>query len=251
MQLSVSLHSRPEILSSGSVSSVWFRCQLNKTFLVFLPDARQLISTVLRTAVQPLCRTKNPLLRRPHTLKTPGITQGPSFEQRIPHQTQDYGKSVLEPAALDRSEGFQAFKLWQRWTKVILKVRQRENQSSKSQLKHLVYIDPPIPPPCRVQNTQRWCESWVGRKSESAFWRRAGRGHKRPFMSTEQPQPRHRCFALTTLQPADSRRKQEWNERDVRLSHVTATCANIRPSNTLQMTTADYEAVSLKWYMEC
>lgn len=58
VQLSASLHSRPEILSSGSVSRVWFRCQLNKTFLVSLPDARQLLSTVLRTAVQPLCTTK-------------------------------------------------------------------------------------------------------------------------------------------------------------------------------------------------
>lgn len=107
VQLSVGLYAGPEIPSSGLVSSVWFRCQLNKTFLVSLPDRRQLISTVPRTAVQPLCTTKKSPQKATH-IENGRHHPRTLFKQRIPHQTQDAGKSVLKPAPLDLS-GFHKY----------------------------------------------------------------------------------------------------------------------------------------------
>lgn len=93
-------------------------------------------------------------------------------------------------------------------------------------------IDPPIPPPCRAQNARQWCDLWVGRKSVSVFWRRAGRGHKRPFTSTAQPQPRHRCLTLTAQQTVVFRKKNKNEENRMSLawavSDVMAICAKNR-----------------------
>lgn len=81
---------------------------------------------------------------------------------------------------------------------------------------------------------------WGGGES-LLFRRRAGRGHKRPFASTVEPQPRHR--PLHSHDAADARkppRKQEWGKQDVFtvncVADATAACTKIRtePNSTLE-----------------
>lgn len=210
VQLSVRLHSRPEILSSGSVSRVWFQCQLNKTFVVFLPDARQLISTVLRTAVQPLCTSKK--------LSSEGHTHWKRLAS--PKDLLLSKEFLTKPRIMERVSWKQ-----HHWTRV--KVSKHLN-FDKDELKSFWKCAKERINPAKA-SWNIWCiltrrslrpavfrtlsgdvsRGWGGRASLRSGEGRdeATRGPSCP----EQPQPRHRCFTLTTLQPADFRRKQEWN----------------------------------------
>lgn len=209
------------------MSSVWFRCQLNKTFLVSLPDRRQLISTVPRTAVQPLCTTEKSPQKATH-IENGRHHPRTFFKQRIPHQTQDPGKSVLKPAPLDLS-GFHKYLNFDKdELKSFWKYAKKENQSSKSQLKHLVYIDPPIPPFRTLSGDVT--SGWGGRASlcSGEGWDEATRG-------PSCPQRNHSHATASSLNAAASRlqKKQDWNQQDVRLRHVTAIYASTRPKQHL------------------
>lgn len=135
------------------------------------------------------------LLRRPHTSRSPG----PSRSQ----------ESLTEPSILEKSRqrlGSSAAGPERRFPRAF-KLRQRRAKSRPKQ-----GIDPAKARyniwSALTRRSLRPAEPWVGRKSPCALWRRAGRGHKRPFTSTVRPQPRHRRSALTGF------RKKNKNEEN-------------------------------------